>query len=192
PGPEQQCFKNSSNTLVLVYNRSGPVGTSPVYGWPGSRAGLEGHLVADGQETSRSPVPRQDQRIFGASATSAEVKPRPGTRGFREDSGLGFRDGNRDTFGACAADFRLIFEGPRKPTESGRPPFATFLVRLLPEGHDSAAGASGRPWPVLRSSCHADPRRPLVRNPQPRAPARRGRPDAVAAGISGTIAHNRT
>ena len=42
PGPEQQCFKNSSKTLLLVYNRSGPIGTSPVYGRPGSRAGLEG------------------------------------------------------------------------------------------------------------------------------------------------------
>jgi hypothetical protein len=48
----------------------------------------KGLLVADGQETSLSPVPRQIQRILRASATSAEVKPRLGTRRFWEDSGL--------------------------------------------------------------------------------------------------------
>src|SRR5262249_24122084 len=42
-----------------------------------------GHPVADGQETSLSPVPRQNQRIFRASTTSAEIDPRLETRRFR-------------------------------------------------------------------------------------------------------------
>src|SRR5262249_55467615 len=54
---------------------------------PPRSIGPFGHPVASGQRTSLSPVLRQNQRNFGASTTSAEVKLRPGTRGFRDDSG---------------------------------------------------------------------------------------------------------
>ena len=79
-----------------------------------------GHPVADGQGTSLSRVPRQNQPILRASATSAGsalVSKRVASGVVRD---FGFRDGNRDAFGASAADFRLFFDESRKPTYWGR------------------------------------------------------------------------
>src|SRR5262249_12859456 len=75
------------------------------------------------------------------------------------------RDGNRDTFGACAADFRLVFEGSRKPTESGRPPLATFLVRLLPEGRNEGDLEPVRQVLECDVAHHGCPPRPARRSP---------------------------
>ncbi len=88
----------------------------------GRHGPLLGHPVVDGQETSLSPVPRQDQRILRAPAASTEISPRLGTRRFRDDSGLYFGTGIGTRSGLPRRISGSFSERPANPrNRDGRP-----------------------------------------------------------------------
>src|SRR5262249_13409935 len=118
-----------------------------------------GHPVADGQETSVSPV--TGFRRLRTSGFSVLRRLPPGsTTVSKVTASVAIRDVDlgmhqRDQLRAFAADLRPFIKESLKSTCSGRPSLAAFSVRLLRDGHvapvESALGDTGFAA-VVRSS----------------------------------------